>query len=75
MIKHDEERFGTWLKVAENEPVFVLRAQDKTAATIVRIWCQVATMLGVDGAKVNEAYDLADSIEAWQKRNAAKLPD
>jgi hypothetical protein len=69
-------------KVADAEPIFVLRAQDITAARVVRWWADVVEIeyashhdgLVPDGvaAKVAEARALADRMEEWSNR---KLPD
>lgn len=60
-------------KAADNEPVFILRAQDKLAPYVVRRWAGRAEMeLGVDHPKVVEAYALADRMEKWPTR---KFPD
>lgn len=60
-------------KAADDEPIFVLRAQDRTAAQVVRIWTDYNEMrLGADHPKIVEARALADRMDAWPNR---KLPD
>ncbi len=59
-------------KAADNEPLFVLRAQDKLAPIVVRIWAILAEQHGTDLEKVHEAKRLAFEMEQWPKR---KYPD
>ena len=63
-------------KAAEDEPIFVLRAQDLLAPACVRTWAQLARSHGTPEAKVREAFDLADRMVAWQDAtNRCKVPD
>lgn len=76
----------TLAKVGEDEPIFVLRGQDKLAAQIVRAW---AGALALEMAKpssasvysperlskIREALDCADEMERWQANHACKIPD
>lgn len=55
-------------KVAPNEPIFVLRAQDALAANIVRQWASLAEIAGAPREKVEEARQLADKMETWPTR-------
>lgn len=59
-------------KAADDEPLFVLRAQDKLAPTVVRIWAQLALQTGAPMSKVTDAHDVADEMERYPNR---KLPD
>lgn len=59
-------------KAAPDEPVFVLRAQDKLAPVLVRLWADLAASHGCPDTKVREAVNLAYSMESWPKR---KYPD
>ena len=60
-------------KAADNEPVFVLRAQDRSAAKLVRLWADLAREQGgCSQVKIDEAYKLATQMEAWPTR---KYPD
>ena len=73
-------------KVKEGEPIFVLRAQDATASDYVRDWARdlgisvaANSNIATDSerfqrtkAKIAEANDLADRMEAWPDR---KVPD
>lgn len=59
-------------KAGPDEPLFVLRANDKLAAATVRFWAAQATKFGVSLPKINEALEVAGQMESWKKR---KLPD
>jgi len=62
-------------KAADDEPVFILRAQDKLAAAIVREWAErlyAAAPFGTRNEKIDEARRLADAMDRWRTR---KLPD
>ncbi|MEP6916185.1 MAG: hypothetical protein ABJC89_11090 [Acidobacteriota bacterium] len=56
----------------DDEPIFVLRAQDQLAADVVRQWADAAERAGCAHEKVVEARAVADVMEAWPTR---KLPD
>lgn len=60
--------------IPENEPVFLLRAQDKNAPSTLRYWAQMAMM--------DKNYEMAimilkgaDEMEQWQKEVKVKQPD
>lgn len=57
---------------ADNEPIFVLRAQDALAPMVVEFWAELAAKLRVSPEKVLEAYRLAQAMREWPKR---KVPD
>lgn len=63
-------------KAKDDEPLFILRAQDLLAPELVRSWARRAkTHLGPNNAKVREALALAEEMEYWGRNNGAKLPD
>jgi hypothetical protein len=70
--KHDDTCLQ---KAGDAEPIFVLRAQDQLAPIVVRKWADMAYKAGSPRAKVNEAHELADKMEAWQAEHGAKRPD
>jgi hypothetical protein len=57
---------------ADNEPIFVLRAQDKLAAATIGHWCGLAMQHGVPIEKIEKAMVLAGEMTKWQNR---KIPD
>lgn len=72
MTKQQELVDGCIAKAADNEPVFVLRAQDKLAPALVRAWAALAKEHGCPIDKANAAVDVAFAMEKWQTR---KFPD
>jgi hypothetical protein len=67
--------------IPEDEPVFLLRAQDPIAASIVRAWAnaymnRIQMGMGGDPAMARLATEHADAMDAWPiKKSAADLPD
>jgi len=59
-------------KVHDDEPVFVLRAQDSLAADLVELWAIHARMAGCNNDKVRGAADIAEEMRRWPIR---KIPD
>lgn len=59
-------------KAADDEPVFILRAQDAEAADLVELWAIRAQRGGTHPDKVREAHDLAEAMRAWPNQ---KHPD
>lgn len=54
-------------RAADDEEVFVLRAQDESAPTVVRRWA-TWNMQTLSPKKLKDALDLADRMEAWPAR-------
>ncbi len=61
-------------KAKDDEPIFTLRAQDKTAPRTVRMWAINSGLL-IDNPKRRQAMKLAEEMEAWQRANLSKQPD
>lgn len=66
---------GPLAKAADDEPVFLLRAQDNLAAELVHKWAIHAGLLvpAVDidsrmGKKAAEAKAIAEAMDAWHTR-------
>jgi len=59
-------------RIPDDEPIFILRGQDKLAAAVVRFWADRAEQAGVRSGKVMGARDCADAMDAWPVK---KLPD
>ena len=59
-------------KAADDEPVFVLRAQDKLAPGLIELWAEGAEGHRCAPEKVAEARALAARMRAWPNR---KYPD
>jgi len=75
MLKRDAEAFLA--KVADDEPIFILRAQDRIAPTAVYNWAKVAKQFDCPRAKTDEAMSCHDDMVTWQVRyhDKAKFPD
>lgn len=55
-------------KAKDDEPIFVLRAQDRIAPNVIDMWCEFAECAGVGPAKIQEARHLAEQMRAWKNR-------
>ena len=56
----------------DDEPIFVLRAQDLLAPMLVRLWVMLARLHGCRIEKTSEALRCAEEMEKWPAR---KWPD
>lgn len=76
MTKSKEIHYSdsTLHKCHDDEPIFILRAQDKLAPTVVRIWADLAELVGSGSAKVSNAKQLAYDMKRWAE-GIAKVPD
>jgi len=61
--------------IPENEPVFLMRAQDKVAARTVRNWADVNADTGGDPKLSRMAREHADKMDAWPVKKFADLPE
>ena len=59
-------------KIPDDEPLFLVRGQDKLAPGLVRYWAGAARARGAGSKKVAEARACAVAMERWPKR---KYPD
>lgn len=59
-------------KIPEDEPVFLLRAQDSVAADVVRYYAAKAEATGASPEFVQKARDHATKMDAWPVK---KVPD
>jgi hypothetical protein len=75
MTSTKKEGVPTLEKVGEDEPVFVLRAQDMLGPEIVREWAYRAAVEGSPREKIEEARRIADQMEDWQIAHRRKVPD
>ena len=75
MTTTKREGVTSFEKAAEDEPVFVLRAQDMLAPEIVREWAYRAQCEGAPIAKCDEARAIANDMEQWQIAHRRKVPD
>ena len=73
--KLQEMQSGCLAKAGDDEPLFVLRAQDILAPATIRNWCEFAFLAGTPAEKLKEARELALAMEEWAKQNKSKAPD
>ena len=69
LVRDYIELMQTW---PQDEPIFVLRAQDRLAPFVVRLWAEHALRAEVNSAKVREARKCANDMGCWPNK---KLPD
>lgn len=70
--KAESLKSGCLAKAADDEPVFILRAQDRLAPALVRAWASLAREHGCDVVKCQMAVEVAEDMEDWHTR---KFPD
>ena len=61
--------------IPEDEPVFLLRAQDVVAPEIVDTWASLAEEDGAAPNIVEAAIDQAEAMRNWQEEHGSKIPD
>jgi hypothetical protein len=71
--KNNPGAFDCYVAAKPDEPMFVLLGRDPMAASLVRRWAVARYYEGEETAKVIEALDCADALEAWA-REAGKIP-
>lgn len=62
-------------KIAEDEPVFILRAKDKLAPEVMNYWVYRLRESGGDESMAKMVEKHAKLAMEWQKKNGCKLPD
>lgn len=61
-------------KIPEDEPVFLLRAQDEFAPIAVKMWAELVLASG-NSDLAEKAFDHANEMELWQIEVGCKRPD
>lgn len=61
--------------LSPDEPLFVLRARDRFAASLVRTWAIMADKHGAPPELVAEASRLADQMEEWPTKQTPGRDD
>lgn len=75
-LKNGTPNNGNSRRDAEpEEPVFVLRAHDRLAPTVARIWIAIAILVGCPANKCRDAERLVVEMERWAQRHGSKYPD
>ena len=71
--KSNPSKYDCYKNAQNDEPMFVLLARDRDAATLVRMWAHRREMTspGKEGnaQKVTEALAVADAMETWHRAN------
>lgn len=62
-------------RLPSDEPVFFLRAEDRCAALVVRIWADMARMMDAPAVRVLEAEALADRMDKWPVKRVPGRPE
>ncbi len=62
-------------KIKEDEPVFLLRAQDAISSEIVRQYGELLLEEGGDAAIAAMCFTHAQLMDKWRLQNGGKLPD
>jgi hypothetical protein len=60
--------------VPENEPVFLIRAQDQVGHHAVRVWAHLHRLSGGSDVAYTMAMRHADLMEQWPIKKAADVP-
>jgi hypothetical protein len=78
-VKHAREDYGRIQDpvglIPEDEPVFLLRAQDIVAPFAVDAWADKAEQRGAAPEIVEKAREQARRMRQWGTDRGAKLPD
>ena len=61
--------------IPEDEPVFLIRAQDVTAPSVVLYWAECAEDEGASSNMVRVARQHAARMLEWQREHGVKVPD
>lgn len=68
---HDQD--SVLSHAADDEPLFILRASDRTAIHVVNTWITIAEFADIPKKKINDAIRLRDMMLNWQSINPQKL--
>lgn len=61
--------------IPEDEPVFLLRAQDIHASRTVRFWASLVAHQDGDPRCVQAAMDIADEMDTWPTKKTPDMPE
>lgn len=62
-------------KIPEDEPVFLLRGQDRAAPGAVRAYAEILESMGGDPVLVRKSREQAEKMELWQVAVRSKVAD
>lgn len=61
--------------IPDDEPVFLVRAQDLCSVATVQRWIDMAELSGVSPEMIAKVVKLRNDMEAWQLQRKVKIPD
>lgn len=61
--------------IPDDEPVFLIRAQDLVGPDVVEYWANRAQQNGAERDIVRAAFQQAEEMRAWQQEHGSKVPD
>ena len=61
-------------KIPKDEPVFLLRGQDKLAPKVLRVWIEEYVANGGDTHHANQLEKHAQAMEKWQEDVKGQFP-
>ena len=61
--------------IPKDEPVFIIRGQDRVGPATVRYWASKAEDAGADQSIIEAARWQAKQMESWQLEHGSKIPD
>ncbi len=61
--------------IGEDEPVFLIRAKDRSAPHVVRAWAAFASFLGAEEEIIASAEAQAARMLRWQEEHGSQVPD
>lgn len=62
-------------KIPEDEPIFVLRAQDSLGLAPIYFWLEKAEKYNVSKEKVQSALAVGKAFHTWMNTHTTKIPD
>jgi hypothetical protein len=61
--------------IPDDEPVFLIRGQDRAAIPAAEAWCAVAEGLGADAGIIATVRRHIEVMREWQASHPTKVPD
>ena len=61
--------------IPANEPVFLLRAQDRVAPAVLECWIELAEAAGASEDILHAARGHVTAMRQWQRIHVCKIPD
>lgn len=61
--------------IPDDEPVLLIRGQDRCALAAAAEWCRTARKMGASATLIRIVENHADRIAAWQVVHGSKVPD